>query len=284
MSADIRQSEKYSQFLKKLGWQTEKIGKTFVFIRKFPLIGSLVKVQRVVLPIPFSQIEKIAKKHRAFKTIIEFSNCRIANYEELEKHGYCINNSPFLPTKTIIIDLKKPEEEIFNSFSPEKRRAIRKAEKNGLVVKIVDNPLPFINLKQKSLLEKLIVPVGSKKEIISLWESFAPEQAKILIVHFKVKPVAGIFMLLHEKMAYYWLAASTNKGKKLFAPSLLVWEALKTAKKLGCTEFDFEGIYDERFPISSWKGFTKFKQGFGGKEVLFPKPVDKKNNIVLIFA
>jgi hypothetical protein len=38
--------------------------------------------------------------------------------------------------------------------------------------------------------------------------------------------------------------------------------------------FDFEGIFDERYPKSNrdWLGFSKFKSGFGGKEIYFPPP------------
>lgn len=42
------------------------------------------------------------------------------------------------------------------------------------------------------------------------------------------------------------------------------------AKKRGCKIFDFEGIYDERFPNKSWLGFTHFKKSFGGYEVSYP--------------
>ena len=44
----------------------------------------------------------------------------------------------------------------------------------------------------------------------------------------------------------------------------------KERKKEGKKVFDFEGIYDERFPLISWKGFTRFKKGFGGIEVEYP--------------
>ena len=66
-------------------------------------------------------------------------------------------------------------------------------------------------------------------------------------------------------------AASSDSGNKNFAPTLLVWEAILLAKKLKLKAFDFEGIYDERFPkaAESWKGFTKFKEGFGGEKVVF---------------
>ncbi len=47
-------------------------------------------------------------------------------------------------------------------------------------------------------------------------------------------------------------------------------DAILLAKKSGCKVFDFDGIYDERFPIKTWLGFTKFKKGFGGKEIEYP--------------
>lgn len=85
------------------------------------------------------------------------------------------------------------------------------------------------------------------------------------------RPIAGILLLFYDQIAYYWFASSLPLGKKLFAPTLLVWEALKLSKKRGCQVFDFEGIYDERFPkaSSSWRGFTKFKEGFGGKKIVY---------------
>ena len=65
---------------------------------------------------------------------------------------------------------------------------------------------------------------------------------------------------------------ATKEGKKLFAPPLLVWEALKVSKQRKMKRFDFVGVWDERLPRGndSWKGFTKFKEGFGGNQVHYP--------------
>jgi lipid II:glycine glycyltransferase (peptidoglycan interpeptide bridge formation enzyme) len=84
--------------------------------------------------------------------------------------------------------------------------------------------------------------------------------------------LAGIFLIFWADTAYYWIAGATKKGKKLRAPTLLVWEALKIAKANHMKRFDFVGIWDDRFPKENkdWLGFTKFKQGFGGQEFYYP--------------
>jgi lipid II:glycine glycyltransferase (peptidoglycan interpeptide bridge formation enzyme) len=269
---DIRQSPPYANFMKLLGWRTEKIGNGQVFVRKFPLIGSIIKVQRIKPPIPFLQIEKLAKRRRAFLIEIDQEKSATGNFK---KYGYKINKRPYFPTKTIQIDLTRNEEEIFNSFSEAKRRAVRRAIKNGIIVKEANSYKEFLWLKKKSLLEKFVLPIMAEKEIKTLWQAFWPNNGKIILAYFKNQPVAGIFLLHYNKVAYYWLAASTKLGKKLFAPTLLVWETLKIAKKLGCQVFDFEGIYDQRFPVKSWLGFTKFKQGFEGKEIFYPPSLKK---------
>ncbi len=108
--------------------------------------------------------------------------------------------------------------------------------------------------------------ISTKKEIATL-TSFARNDTRVL---------AGVLLLFHEHTAYYWLASATSEGKTLFAPTILVWEALKLSKKKGCTVFDFEGVEDTRFPeTKSWAGFSKFKNGFGGKEVAFANPLQK---------
>jgi lipid II:glycine glycyltransferase (peptidoglycan interpeptide bridge formation enzyme) len=278
---DIRQTPEYAQYLKLLGWETVKINEGQIFFRKFPLIGSVIKVQRVKPPIPFEKIEKIAKERRAFQILIdqELNNDlglrSKSTGQNWRSFGYKINQTPYFPTKTIKIDLTRNEEEIFNSFSEAKRRAVRRAKKNNLLIKEVKNPDEFIWLKKKSLWEKPVIPIMAKKEILSLYQIFFPKNAKILTASWRGKPVAGIFLLFSGQTAHYWLAAAINQGKKLFAPNLLVFEALIEAKKAGCESFDFEGIYDERFPVKSWLGFTKFKEGFGGQVVSYPPSLIK---------
>lgn len=259
--------------MKEIGWRVEKLNGCQIFIRRFPLIGSFIKIQRPNFPIPFKEIAKLAKKYRAFKIIIEprreITNKWQVLKARFKKYGYKYTNHPYLPTKTIYIDLIKKEKEIFQRFSEAKRRGVRRAIKNGVVVKESDDIQSFIKLKSGQF---PLLGILTKKEIKALWEAFSPKNALLLEARSSSDMLGGVLLIFHQGASHYWLAAATKEGKKLFAPTLLAWEAIKISKKRGCKIFDFEGIYDPRFhkATKTWKGFTRFKRGFGGKEIHYP--------------
>jgi len=301
---DIRQTTRYAQFMQSLGWLVEKIDGVNIFIKPFPLIGATIKIQRANKLPDVNKLRQLMKKY----------HCRSISFEPTEKFQisnfkFQILSDPYLPTKTILIDVTASESTIFNRFSEAKHRAVRRAEKAGVVVKEFQDINEFIKLKNKTAGLLGFLTTSTLKP---LWQTFSPDQASILLAYChaeaqpkhlgrrphednntsldpssrlaglrmtnKDKPVSGILLLFHNQTAYYWIAAATELGKKSFAPTLLVWEALKLTKQKGCTQFDFEGIYDERYPNlnKNWLGFTKFKQGFGGKEVYYPQPVQVK--------
>jgi len=275
---DIRQSNEYAQFMRSIGWEVRSIGDANAFIRHFPLIGSFIKIQRVATILSISQIDALIKNERAFKIIIE--PCSDSDTSDLINYDFK-PTTPYAPSKTIQIDLTPSLDEIFSSFGKTTRWTIRKSEKNNVVAR-VGTIEEFIKLKVSRFSP---FRFSLEKMVNNLNNSFSPDKVTVLIAYHKSHPelvsgsipVAGVFLLFHDDIAYYWMAAATKEGKKLAVPSLLVWEALKLAKERGCTVFDFEGVFDERFPkqTSSWKGFTQFKEGFGGRIVYYSKPLGK---------
>lgn len=294
MSIDIRQSQQFARFMEYLGWKTESVGKNKIYLRKFPLFGYFAKIPRPTLPLDWNAIDSLKSANRLFKlkiapNVLVDDKKYLPYKREFQKNGLTPEQTPFNPVTTIYIDLQRPENEIFNSFTSAKRRAVRRALRNHLEVKVSNDFESFIEIRKRQYFPMGFLMV---KEMQSLWKNFYPHNASLLLayqtsfqpnpnspptfIHTTVyknvnRPLAGILLLYYKKTAYYWLASSLMEGKKLFAPTLLVWEALKLAKKKGCIVFDFEGIYDERFPKASesWKGFTKFKEGFGGEKVVF---------------
>ncbi|KKU22794.1 MAG: hypothetical protein UX34_C0021G0006 [Candidatus Woesebacteria bacterium GW2011_GWF1_46_13] len=67
---DIRQTVQYANYLEKIGWVVEKSGEINYFIKKLPLVGSIIKVQRPE-EIRINKIRQLSKKYHAFQIIIE---------------------------------------------------------------------------------------------------------------------------------------------------------------------------------------------------------------------
>lgn len=267
---DIRQSEEWAKYLSHLGWQAEKLkvkGEKFkVYIRELPLVGSVIKIQRPSVIPPIGEIDKIAEKHSALFIKLEPP---YQQFNHLTIKQFSPDSWPLLPSKTIWIDLNPDEEEILANFSKDGRYSIRKSERLGVAVRTSEDLKTFHNLFQTT---------GKRK---NFWvPPFADLQAKIkafenkfalLLAYQKSEVVAGALILFHDQVAYYHHAASNLKGRQLLAPYLIVWEAIKLAKKKNCQILDLEGIYDSRYrTYRRWKNISIFKRKFGGKEVEYP--------------
>ncbi|MDX1373838.1 MAG: hypothetical protein R3321_15290, partial [Nitrososphaeraceae archaeon] len=140
---DLRQTSIFASFMKDLGWKVEKINKYYVYMKKFPLMGFYVKIPRVKKDFPYEKLNDWSKENNAFITKISpfLSNNQIDYlkiYKKIENCNFKLDSEPFNPTKTIIIDLTQKEDDIFNSFKSAKRRAVRRAIKNNIIVRQTD--------------------------------------------------------------------------------------------------------------------------------------------------
>lgn len=271
---EIQQSALYASYIRSLGWTVEKIDGSYIFIKPFPIIGGLAKMQRVTRLPKLNTLLPVLRTYHVRSLAIEPDSRMKQSLFTRWCHKACrhirLNRDPFIPTKTIRVDVTAPEDEIFSQLSEAKRRAIRRAQKNGITVSVTNDIEALIRLKNRSAgFLGFITTKGAKK----LWHALPDAQKAVLLARNTDKQVVGGIMLITwEHIAYYWVAGALPQGKKLFAPTLLVWEALKVSKHLGCKALDFVGVWDERNPTKNleWKGFTKFKEGFGGYTLYYP--------------
>lgn len=264
----------YAEYIRQLGWQVETIEKTYVYIKPLPLIGGLAKIQRCKQLPHIRSVLPLVKKYR-LRTLAVEPDCSVSQsqlnmWARRTRIHVRLTSDHFLPTKTIRVDLTPDVETIFHRFSEAKRRGVRRAKKYGVSTIATQDIQSFIQLKNISAgFLGFITTHGLHK----LYMQAAPKHTDVLLAkNTNHKTVAGIFLLYWQRTAYYWVAGATQEGKHLFAPTLLVWEAIQKAKKQGCRVLDFVGVWDERQPDKNheWKGFTKFKEGFGGYTMYYP--------------
>jgi len=179
------------------------------------------------------------------------------HYSMLNAQGFRQDGWPLLASKTLRIDL--------NNIKPKKdcRYCIRRSQRLAFRVQ-KNNFGGFYKLWKKAAgIKRLWVP--PYKDYLNLIRSFGKSA-----VCLTVDDQAGALILIYDKTAYYYYAAALPIGKKRYLQYYVVWELMKMVKKLGCSVWDFEGIYDQRWPNKGWKGFSHFKKSFGGTEVEFP--------------
>jgi lipid II:glycine glycyltransferase (peptidoglycan interpeptide bridge formation enzyme) len=265
---DIRQSIYFANYLKRQGWTVERIGEINYFIRSFPLIGSILKVQRPK-KIDFDTINKLCRKYHIFQIILEPKTELDAKY--LTSIGFRLSKEPYLPSKTLQIDLTQSKDTIYANFTKDCRYNIRRGEK--IKVKIYSTPDEIRKWREawkNSVNFKRYVP--DTDTLINLHKSFPGSYSLFLASHnMSGRIIGGVLFTrsLHD-FAYYWYGFTNKEGRTSLAQYSLLYRGILWAKKMGCNIFDFEGVYDPRFPNKSWLGFSHFKRSFDGYEVLYP--------------
>jgi hypothetical protein len=286
---DIRQSESYAKYLRSLGWSVERINEVNYFIKKLPILGSILKIQRPE-KIDFTIIDRLCRKYRVFQIIIEPNLTPIIDsteYHELMlSHGFKLSKSTYLPSKTLQIDLTKSKKQIYANFSKDCKYSIRKNTitkasapngGEGVYIKEYSTPNEIIKFREEwKNCVKLRRYVPSSDQLIKLKDSFPHNKSLFLASHNIVGRIIGGVLFttsshgISNYITYYWQAFTNNEGHSTLSQYTLLYQGILWAKENGYRIFDFEGIFDPRFPNDSWLGFTHFKRSFGGYEVEYP--------------
>ena len=172
------------------------------------------------------------------------------------------------PSKTLILNLNLPAEEILKRLGQKTRYNIRLAEKKG--VKVLEaGPGRF-----EEFWRLLTATVGrdnfnphSKNYYKGLLEM--KERVKLLLAEYKGRPIAAVLISLFGDTATYLHGGSADEERQAMAPYLAQWQAIKLAKARGLANYDLHGVDEKK-----WPGVTRFKKGFGGREVNHPGAFD----------
>jgi len=267
---DIRQSLKWAIYLQKIGWSVGKIDDAFVFYKKIPIIGRIAKIQRPQrVPTPKS-LDSFSKKNKI--SILYIEPKTTPSEKGLQKWGFWKTNKFFLPTKTIYLDISKSKQKIFNQMKSDARYSLRKCQKGNINCEVEENLENFRRIWRESVSWKRYVP--SLSHLVALKDSFRDDCIFLINRNYP----SGAIFLVSDKTAYYWQAFTSASGRNNLAQYQIIWTGILWAKRKGAKILDFEGVYDKRFPIKSWLGFSHFKKSFGGKSKEFPHPFVKYYN------
>ncbi|OGK17301.1 hypothetical protein A2774_03810 [Candidatus Roizmanbacteria bacterium RIFCSPHIGHO2_01_FULL_39_12c] len=198
------------------------------------------------------------------------SEIRNSKFEVNSKFKIISSKHPLFPNWTQIIDLTKSEEQLLNNMHPKTRYNIRLATKKGVTVKEMSNNEGF------TLFQKLYFETTRRQRYFghnyiyhkTVWENLKNKISHILIAYYQNIPLAAYQLFFFKNTLYYVYGGTSDQYRNLMASNLLMWESIRLGKKLGAKKIDLWGSlppgYDSDHP---WAGFTRFKEGYGGKFV-----------------
>jgi len=246
------QSPQWEKFQQSLDRRTWRVGGVLVIEYDLPFgMSYLYCPHSDIIP----DVREIAGKHIFLKieplTVIP--------------QGLIKSAKEWQPMKTIVLDFKKTEEELLSQMHSKTRYNIRLAEKKGVIIKEGGEIEDFLKLLKKTAeRDKFHLHEGSYYRKIT--EAL---DIKMLTAEYQGKVIAAGLFYLDGPKAIYLYGASDYEHRRLMAPALLQWRAILQARISNCQEYDFWGIDEKK-----WPGVTRFKRGFGGKEISYPGSFD----------
>jgi hypothetical protein len=145
-----------------------------------------------------------------------------------------------VPNYTYQLRLDKDEEHLFANLTSEKRKSVRKAQKDNVEVRMETDYKVVKQLVQKTFDRKeKKVNAGFLDKIL---HSFAnAENSFAFVAYLNDKPSACTFCVHDGRTSFYLFGGYDNSNKHHGAGPACMWNSILHAKKSGITIFDFEG-------------------------------------------
>jgi len=243
---------------------------TFLYLPYGPMTAS---PSRETLEGFFSQLKAFGKEQGA-------SFIRMSPYWKENDHNLQLLSSLGLRPAPIhvlaetlwLLDLSPSEEELMMGMEKKHRNLVRRAGKDGVEIKQTTDPEAverFINLHWETVHRHKFTPYP-KDYFRQQVELFAKDdQVKVFEAYHRNELLASAIIMYYGKMGAYHHGASSSKKehRKIPASYLMQWEAIKEAKRRGCSSYNLWGISPDKNTKHPFYGITHFKKGFGGYQM-----------------
>lgn len=174
----------------------------------------------------------------------------------------------FLPTDSVVINLRLTPERLLMNMRQQTRNSIRRAYKEKIDFLIYDcsSPKLFEELKNGT---KFTLIQRREKDIIPMNATVPPPHFYFFTAYKDNVLLSGLILAICENNAYYMYAASSLEKRECMQNYGLQWEVIRFARPKGCTQYDLMGIPPNDGKENPMAGLYIFKTGFGGRNIHF---------------
>lgn len=186
--------------------------------------------------------------------------------------GWIKAKNSILPSRTIILDLKKNESELLADMDKNTRQLIRKSAAESVKIKSVKNRL---NLEKCLDLyhdtnRHLKFAVHSDQYYFDVYGRME-EYGQIFAAFHDGSPIAFLWIVLSGNTAYELYGGANQLGRELDLAYSLKWHAILKCREWGIKRYDLGGISDD--------DFSAFKKGWSSSEINLVGTFDKPLSI-----
>jgi len=264
---------------------------TFLFLPHGPASAKATagkpNIRYEILKRLLEELKKIAKEEKAsfirISPIWERNEENINLFKEL---GFREAPIHMHPEATWELNITPSEEELLIGMRKTTRYLIRLAQKNKEIEIIKSENLEdiekFNSLYQATVDRHHFFPFSLNYLENEFLVFNKDNQISIFLGKYKDEIISSGIFVFWQNIAFYHHGASLLKYPKIPVSYLLLWEAIKEAKRRNCKLYNFWGIApiisNLKFQISNlrhpWAGLTLFKMGFGGYKKEYVKTQD----------
>lgn len=271
-----------NQVVRRLAWQGETIVGAYAGVVEDAKRGRYLAIaggpildwdNRELVEAVFADIKTEGKRHRCVfvrvRPQLELSDAGLELMHELG-----LRRAPmYLSVEYAgVLDLTKDEEEIMKGMRQRLRRALRKADKNGITIAKSTDPKDiheFYEIELQTAGRHRFVAF-SEDFLTKQFAAFAPHgEAVLYTAKLGDEILAQNFMIFYGNEASYHYGVSSELGTKYSGAPLLHMEAMRDARQRGIKRYNFWGIVDEDDIHHRFYGVSKFKRGFGVDELKY---------------
>lgn len=237
-----------------------KLGQTLLYAPKGPVISSEIN-RKKAWDLFMTTVDHIAAEEKVLTFELDPEVTDPAWLDLYNESGFVKSTLDIQPRHTLILDIRKPDEDLLGQMHQKTRYNIRLAEKKMIRIKVDNNAFKAFHELLKRTEERQRIKLFGVDYFKKLLEM---PFASLYLGEYAGKVVAANIMIFWNHTAIYLFGASDYEARAVMAPYLLQWQAMKDAKDMNMWFYDFWGAAPEgvKGQEANWAGFTRFKKGF----------------------
>jgi len=261
------------------GWKATRI-----FVRKDDETIGAAQLLIKKLPKPFSNLVYVPRgpvcSHESREAVLE----ETAKYAKSEIGAVVITVEPdwndmpelsawkkstnnILLARTLILDLRKSEDELMAAMAKKTRQYIRKSGGEGLEIRKVKREEIAACLEiYKDTAKRAGFSLHDDQYYYDIYDMLG-DYSPVYAAFSNGNPVAFLWLAISEKTAFELYGGMNDEGQRLRANYALKWHAITTIKKWGIERYDMNGLLND--------GVSTFKQSFSDHEDSLAGTYDK---------